>query len=280
LTQVFRDVTVEIAEQTMTIRLNRPERLNAFTGRMKDELCAAIDEADSNDDVRVVVIIGNGRAFCAGADISEGGERFGLKDSVARSEVHRDRGGIVALRIFECSKPVIAAINGPAVGVGITMILAADIRIMAASARVSFVFTRRGVVPESCSTWFLPRLVGISRAAEWCYSGRFITSGEALSSGLVRSVHEDAELMAAARELAATLIGASAPVAVAVTRRLLWQGLAARHPMDTHLLDSQAMFALGLSPDADEGIAAFRQRRAPNFPLRVSSDMPALPPPM
>lgn len=280
MAQAFRDVAIATDRHIMIISLNRPDRLNAFTGRMKDELCSAIDLAESNDDVRVLIITGMGRAFCSGADVSEGGERFGLAGSAVRPEEHQDRGGIVALRIFNCTKPVIAAINGAAVGVGITMILAADIRIMAESAKVSFVFTRRGVVPESCSSWFLPRLVGISRAAEWCYSGRFVSSEEALSSGLVRSVHKEAELMGAAATLAASLMESSAPVAVAVTRRMLWQMLTASHPMEAHLLDSRAMFALGLSPDADEGIAAFRQHRAPNFPLRVSSDVPILVPAM
>jgi enoyl-CoA hydratase/carnithine racemase len=274
----FSDISTEVNDQIMTITFCRPERLNAFTGRMKNELCAALDYADADDNVRVVIITGSGRAFCAGADISENGERFGLAASSDRREEHHDRGGIVALRIFECKKPVIAAINGPAVGVGITMTLAADVRLMAKSAKVSFIFTRRGIVPEACSTWFLPRIVGISRAAEWCYSGRFIMPDEALDSGLIRSVHDDLELMDAARTLAFSFMEDTSPVAVALTRRLLWRMLAAEHPMEAHILGSRAMFDMGSSPDADEGISAFRERRQPRFPLRVSSDLPELPP--
>lgn len=272
----FSDISADVSDQIMTIKLCRPERLNAFTGRMKDELCAALDDADADDNVRAVIITGSGRAFCAGADISEGGERFGLAGTRARREEHQDRGGIVALRIFECKKPVIAAINGPAVGVGITMTLAADARLMAKSAKLSFIFTRRGIVPEACSTWFLPRIVGISRAAEWCYSGRFILPDEALDSGLIRSVHDDLELLDAARTLAFSFIAHTSPVAVALTRRLLWRMLAAEHPIEAHILGSRAMFDMGNSPDADEGIAAFLERREPRFPLRVSSDLPDL----
>jgi enoyl-CoA hydratase/carnithine racemase len=273
----YSQIECDVADDVMTIKLSRPERLNAFTGTMKNELCAALDQADADDCVRAVIITGKGRAFCAGADISVNGERFGLAASNARPEEHHDRGGIVALRIFQCNKPVIAAINGPAIGVGITMMLPADIRIMAASAKIGFVFTRRGLVPEACSTWFLPRIVGISRAAEWCYSGRFVGPDEAVHAGLVRSVHDDADLMAAARELAGSLIANSSPVAVALTRRLLWQMLATEHPMQAHIVGSRAMFAMGSSPDADEGIAAFHERRDPSFPMRVSSDLPDLP---
>jgi enoyl-CoA hydratase/carnithine racemase len=274
---VFSDISTEVNDQIMTIKFCRPERLNAFTERMKNELCVALDNADADDNVRVVIITGSGRAFCAGADISENGERFGLAASSNRREEHHDRGGIVALRIFECKKPVIAAINGPAVGVGITMTLAADVRLMAKSAKVSFIFTRRGIVPEACSTWFLPRIVGISCAAEWCYSGRFIMPDEALDSGLIRSVHDDLELMDAARTLAFSFMEHTSPVAVALTRRLLWRMLAAEHPIEAHILGSRAMFDMGRSPDADEGIAAFRERRQSRFPLRVSSDLPELP---
>ena len=272
----YADIRYDLADHIATITLCRPERLNSFTTSMKDELCDAFDRADLDDDVRAVVLTGSGRAFCAGADLSRDGERFGLRDASARAEEHHDRGGTIALRIYRSAKPVIAAINGPAVGVGITMTLPADIRMVSTRAKIAFPFTRIGIVPEACSTWFLPRIVGISKAAEWCYSGRFIEPDEAVEARLVRSVHEAEELLPAARRLAHELVDQSSPVAVSMTRRLLWQMLASDEPLTAHRITSKAMFALGTSADVDEGMAAFREHRPAQFPMQVSVDSPSI----
>jgi enoyl-CoA hydratase/carnithine racemase len=265
----------EVADGVLTITLQRPERLNAFTEAMGAELIEAFDRADRDDEVRAVIVTGAGRGFCAGMDLGEGGATFDYGEH-PEGEIPRDGGGRVVLRIFEMTKPVIAAINGPAVGVGITMTLPMDIRLAAEGARIGFVFTRRGIVPEACSSWFLPRIVGIGQAMEWVASGRVFTAQEALAGGLVRSVHPEDELLGVARELAREIADNTAPVSVALARRLLWSGLGAAHPMEAHRADSRAMFARGRSEDAREGITSFLEKRPPRFPDRVSDGLPEL----
>jgi enoyl-CoA hydratase/carnithine racemase len=271
----FENIGYEVAEGVLTITLDRPERLNAFTEGMGAELIEAFERADRDDEVRVVIVTGAGRGFCAGMDLGEGGSTFDYGERPG-GEIPRDGGGRVVLRIFESTKPVIAAINGPAVGVGITMTLPMDIRLAAEGARIGFVFTRRGIVPEACSSWFLPRIVGIGQAMEWVASGRVFTAQEALAGGLVRSVHPEGELLGVARELAREIVENTAAVSVALARRLLWSGLGATHPMEAHRADSRAMFARGRSADAREGIASFLEKRPPQFPDRVSDGLPEL----
>jgi enoyl-CoA hydratase/carnithine racemase len=271
-TQILYDVDGGVA----TVTLNRPDRLNAFTTRMMRELIDAFDRVDSDDDVRAVVVTGAGRAFCAGADLAAGGATFekGGSDEHISAGVPRDGGGMVALRIFECSRPVIAAINGPAVGVGITMTLPMDIRLVCTSARIGFVFARRGIVPEACSSWFLPRLVGISQALEWCYSGRLFTADEALAGNLVRSIHESEDLLSAARSIAAEIIENTSPISVALTRRMMWEMLTKDHPMEAHRVDSRAILERGRSADAREGVESFLAKRQAVFTDRVSDGLP------
>jgi enoyl-CoA hydratase/carnithine racemase len=270
----FEQIVYEVEDQVLTITLNRPERLNAFTKTMGLELLEAFDRADADDDVRAVIVTGAGRGFCAGADLQAGGSTFDYRGRQEGGEAPRDGGGRIALRIFESLKPVIAAINGPAVGVGITMTLPMDIRLAADDARMGFVFTRRGIVPEACSSWFLPRLVGISQAMEWAATGRVFEADEALAGGLVRSLHPVAELRDAARALAREIAENTAPVSVALARRLMWDMLGASHPMEAHRADSRAMFARGRSADAAEGITSFLEKRPANYPDRVSDGLP------
>ena len=292
----FQEIRYEVADHVATITLDRPERLNAYTRTMHEELIRAFDLADADDDVRAVIVTGAGRGFCAGADLEAGGETFDWtrrQDAVGAqpaepaasarrgemaedsgTDVPRDGGGILTLRIFRCTKPVIAAINGPAVGVGITMTLAMDMRLAAAGAKIGFVFARRGIVPEACSSWFLPRIVGISQAMEWVATGRVFSGEEALAGRLVRSVHEPDEVLPAARALAAEIAENAAPASVALARRLMWTMLGASHPMEAHRADSRAMFARGQSEDAREGIAAFLEKRPAEFPDRVSAGLP------
>lgn len=269
----FEHVRYDVREGVSTMTLSRPEKLNAVNSAMLDELRAAFDLADADDAVRAVVVTGSGRAFCAGADLSGGGKTFDRGARGARGE-HRDGGGLVSLRIYEMKKPVIAAINGPAVGFGITMTLPMDIRIASTAARMGFVFTRRGVVPEACSTWFLPRLVGMGRAAEWIYTGRVFGAEEALGAGLVSQVVPPERLVAAARELALEIAQNTSAVSVALARQLLWRMLGADHPMEAHRLDSKCMDWTGRSADAREGVTSFLEKRPPRFTLRPSADMP------
>ncbi|WP_284742419.1 crotonase/enoyl-CoA hydratase family protein [Amycolatopsis sp. RTGN1] len=266
----YEQIRCEVEDRVLTITLNRPDRLNAFTATMADELIEAVDLADTDDDVRAVVLTGAGRGFCAGADLASGGATF---DYPAGAE-HRDDAGRVSLRILDALKPVIVAFNGPAVGVGVTMTLAADIRLAAEHARFGFVFARRGIVLEGASSWFLPRLVGISRALEWAGTGRIFDSAEALSGGLVRSVHPPEELLPAAYAIAREIADHTAPVSVALNRQMLWRMLAAEHPMTAHMLDSRAVQSRGMSEDAKEGVAAFLEKRLAEFPDRVSTGMP------
>jgi enoyl-CoA hydratase/carnithine racemase len=266
----YQEIRYHVADGVATITLHRPERLNAFTEKMSLELIDAFDRADSDDGVRAVVLTGAGRGFCAGADLGAGGSNFNYPAGAA----HRDRGGKVSLRIFESLKPVIAAVNGPAVGVGVTITLPADVRLTSTAGRFGFVFARRGVVPEAASSWFLPRLVGISRALEWATTGRVFGAEEALASGLVRSVHEPDGLLPAAYALAHEIADNTAPVSVALTRQMMWRMLGADHPMTAHQLDSRLFQARGVSADTREGVTAFLEKRPAVFPDRVSADMP------
>jgi enoyl-CoA hydratase/carnithine racemase len=272
----FEQIRTVTDAGVLTITLNRPDRMNAFTETMRNELIAAFDIADADDEVRAVVVTGEGRAFCAGADLGKGGATFDWRERETADDwdVPRDGGGQVSLRIYECTKPVIAAINGPAVGVGITMTLAMDIRLAVEGAKIGFVFARRGIVPEACSSWFLPRIVGISQALEWVETGRVFTAEEALRGGLVRSVHAADELLPAAYALAREIADNTAPVSVALGRRLLWRMLGAEHPMAAHRADSKAMFSRGQSADAREGVQSFLEKRAAVFPDRVSDGLP------
>src|SRR6478609_1967244 len=283
----FEEIRAQTADGVLTITLNRPERLNAFTETMRRELIAAFDLADADDDVRAVVVTGEGRGFCAGADLAKGGETFdwsrahaaeggGSGEAADGWDAPRDGGGQVSLRIFDCTKPVIAAINGPAVGVGITMTLPMDIRLAAEGAKIGFVFARRGIVPEACSSWFLPRIVGISQAMEWVATGRVFDAREALAGGLVRSVHAPDELLPAAYAIAREIADNTAPVSVALGRRLLWRMLGADHPMAAHRADSRAMYSRGQSADAREGVLSFLEKRPAVFPDRVSGGLPEL----
>jgi enoyl-CoA hydratase/carnithine racemase len=270
----FEQITTELAEGILTITLNRPERLNAWTATMGQELIEAFDRADAEDEVRVIIVTGAGRGFCAGADLAGGGDTFDYRGREAAGPVPRDNGGQFVLRVFSCTKPVIAAINGPAVGVGATMTLPMDIRLAAEDARMGFVFTRRGIVPEACSSWFLPRVVGISQAMEWVATGRVFTAQEARAGGLVRSLHPSAELLDAARGLAREIVDNTAPVSVALARRMLWTMLGAEHPMLAHRADSRGMFYRGQSADAAEGVNSFLQKRPSRFTDRVSDGLP------
>ncbi|MFM7829140.1 MAG: crotonase/enoyl-CoA hydratase family protein [Actinomycetota bacterium] len=275
---MFSQINYEVGERIATITLNRPEKLNAFTNTMLHEIISALDMSDADDDVRAVVVTGAGRAFCAGADLSSGGETFssGGSDVAGSKNLPRDGGGLVALRIFESKKPVIGAINGAAVGVGVTMTLPMDIRLAGESAKFGFVFARRGIITEACSSWFLPRVVGISRAAEWVYTGRMISPSQAAEAGLVRSVHRDAELLDAAREIAREIAENTAPVSVALSRQMLWRMLGAAHPMEAHRAESRGILQRGRSADAREGVTSFLEKRAANFVMKVSTDTPNL----
>jgi enoyl-CoA hydratase/carnithine racemase len=272
----FDEIIYDVSDRVATITLNRPDKMNAFTNRMLKEIIAAMDLADADDEVRAIIFTGAGKAYCAGADLSGGGETFakGGSDVAARSGVVRDGGGLVALRIFESTKPVIGAINGAAVGVGVTMTLPMDIRLASESAKVGFVFAKRGIVPEAASSWFLPRLVGISTATEWCFTGRMVSAQDAREARLVRSVHAADDLLPAARAIATEIADNTAPVSVALSRRMLWRMLGADHPMEAHRVDSRAINSRGASDDAREGVMSFLEKRSPNFPVKVSDGLP------
>jgi len=277
----FETLLYAVDDGIATITLNRPEKLNAFTAEMMAEMIAAFDLTDADDDVRAVIVTGAGRAFCAGADLSAGAATFDHRASAdpirvaARlGGVQRDGGGRLTLRIYDSLKPVIAAVNGPAVGVGVTMQLAMDIRLASTDARFGFVFARRGITPEAASTWFLPRLVGMQTALEWCYTGRVFPAQEALDKGLVRSLHAPADLLVAARALAREIADNTAPVSIALTRQMLWRMVGADQPMEAHCADSRAIQSRGASADAAEGVTSFLEKRTPHYPNRVSSDVP------
>jgi enoyl-CoA hydratase/carnithine racemase len=271
-------IATEVSERVLTITLNRPERLNAWTPTMAHELIDAFDRANSDDEVGAIIVTGAGRGFCAGADLEAGGDTFNARARGVSDELPEDNGGQFTLRIFNSLKPVIAAINGPAVGVGATMTLPMDVRLASEQARMGFVFARRGIVPEACSSWFLPRIVGISRAMEWVATGRVFDAQEALAGGLVRSIHPPDELLGAARELAREIVDNAAPVSVALSRRMMWRMLGASHPMEAHRADSRALFARGQSADVVEGVTSFLEKRPANFTDRVSDGLPDIQP--
>nr|WP_310525130.1 crotonase/enoyl-CoA hydratase family protein [Polymorphobacter sp.] len=286
----FTQIALEIDGPVATITLDREAKLNAFTGTMMNELIAAFDVTDADDSVRAVIVTGRGRAFCAGADLSAGAATFDYEKLGAAKDLSgpvradgsvdyshdavRDGGGRVTLRIFESLKPVIAAVNGPAVGIGVTMQLAMDVRMASEAARFGFVFARRGIVPEAGSSWFLSKLVGLPQALEWCMTGRVFGADEALQGGLVRSVHAAEDLLPAARALALEIAENTAPVSVALTRQMLWRMAGAASPWDAHRLDSRAIYARGRAGDAKEGVVSFLEKRPPVYPDKVSADMP------
>ena len=269
----YEAIIYEVEENILTITLNRPERLNAFNGQMSSEVHNALDRADADDNVKAIIFTGAGRGFCAGADLAGGSETFDY-ESDGRG-VHPDGGGVLTLRLFECLKPVISACNGPAVGVGATMQCAMDIRMASEKARYGFVFSKRGIVPEACSSWFLPRCVGINTALEWAYSGRIFDAQEALEKRFVRSVHKENDLMPAARDLAHEFAEQTSSISVAMIRQMMWKMLGADHPMEAHKIDSRGVYFTGKSEDAHEGVQSFLEKRPAQFAGKVSTDMPA-----
>ncbi len=285
----FETLRYEIEDQVLTLTMNRPERLNAFNSRMQGEFLEALDHADADDQIRTVIVTGEGRGFCAGADLGKGAETFDYDNQTEEAKADRasnegrqgnsnawlrDGGGLLSLRIYEFNKPIIAAINGPAVGVGVTMTLPMDIRIASTKARIGFVFSRRGIVPEACSSYFLPRIVGVSKALEWAYSGKVFDADEALQGGLVRSLHEPEDLLPAARSIASEIAENTSAISVTMIRHMMWRMLGADHPMEAHKVDSRAIFHLGREADAHEGVASFLEKRPPNFTLKTSEDLP------
>lgn len=276
----YKTIDYRVAEGILTICLNRPERMNSFTTRMAHELIHAFDCADEDDEVLAVVVTGAGeRAFCAGADLSGGADTFNAdkqneNDSRNATDSIRDTGGLVTLRIFDCKKPVIAAINGAAAGIGVTMTLAMDIRLASDTAKFGFVFTRRGVVPEACSSWFLPRIVGVSQALEWCFKGNVFPAREALDGGLVKQLYPAAELLPAAYAMARDISSNTAPVSVALTRQMIWKMLGADHPMEAHKIDSRGVYERGKQADAREGVESFLDKRPAVFTDKPGTDMP------
>ena len=277
----FETLAYDVTDGVATVTLNRPDRLNAFNTQMMKDLIAVFDETDGDDAVKAVIVTGAGRGFCAGADLASGGDTFdydkrGGEDQAARQRdgVQRDGGGLVTLRIYDSLKPVIGAINGPAVGVGVTMQLPMDIRLASTEARFGLVFARRGLNPEAASSWFLPRLVGVQTALEWCYTGRVFPAQEAFDRGLVRSLHAPDELLPAARALAREIVDNTAPVSIALTRQLIWRMAGASHPMEAHRADSRGIHLRGRMGDAREGVMSFLEKRPAAFPNKVSSDLP------
>jgi enoyl-CoA hydratase/carnithine racemase len=280
----FETLLYSVEDGIATITLNRPDRMNAFTTGMMRDMIAAFDETDRDDNVKVVIVTGAGdRAFCAGADLGSGGNTFNYDAATQKAaerqdgkvgDIYRDGGGRVTLRIFESLKPVIAAVNGAAVGIGVTMQLAMDIRLASTKARFGFVFARRGITPEAASSWFLSRLVGLQQALEWCYTGRVFDAQEALAGRLVRSIHEPEDLLPAARAIAREIADNTAPVSVALTRQMLYRMAGADHPMKAHQADSRAIQFRGAQGDAAEGVTAFLEKRPPNYPNKVSQDLP------
>ena len=284
----YKEILVAVKDQILTLTLHRPEKMNAFTGTMMNEMIDVFTKVNSDDDVRVVIVTGSGRAFCAGADLSAGASTFDANANPERQarnagadatvdysdERVRDGGGRVTLAIFECLKPVIAAVNGAAVGVGATMQLAMDIRLASENARFGFVFARRGIVPEACSSYFLPKIVGVSQALEWCFSGRVFDAQEALHGRLVSKVVNADVLLAEAHKLAVEIRDNTAPVSIALTRQMMWRGAGMDHPMEAHKIDSRGIYSRGQSDDVKEGVVSFLEKRPAKFPQKVSKDMP------
>ena len=279
----YETIKLEKSEGIATLTLNRPDKLNAFNTQMMKEMIAAFDVTDADDEIKVVIVTGAGRGFCAGADLGGGAQTFdydsqGGEAQKARQEagVHRDGGGLLTLRIFDSLKPVISAVNGAAVGIGITMQLAMDIRMASTDAKFGFVFNRRGINPEAASSWFLPRLVGVQQALEWCYTGRVFGAQEALDGRLVRSIHAPEDLLPAARALAREMADNCAPVSQAITRQMIWRMAGASHPMEAHKVDSRGIQHRGASADAKEGVMSFLEKRPAVFPNKVSTDIPPI----
>ena len=284
----YKEIKVDVKDQILTLTLHRPDKLNAFTGTMMNEMIDVITKVNTDDAVRVVVVTGEGRGFCAGADLSAGADTFNAEKRSDRPERNagsadtadltdervRDGGGRVTLAIYDCLKPVIAAVNGPAVGIGATMQLAMDIRIASENARFGFVFSRRGIVPEACSSWFLPRLVGMQQTLDWCFSGRVFPASEALAGGLVKEVVAPEKLLPRAYEIAADIRDNTSAVSVALIRQMMWRLAATDHPMEAHKIDSRGIYVRGASADVKEGVVSFLEKRPPNFPDKVSKDMP------
>jgi len=275
----YQQIIYDIDEGILTITLNRPDKLNAFTGQMMTEMINALDRADADDTVKAIIVTGAGRGFCAGADLSSGASTFDADASAPKAAQEEkksiaDGGGLLTLRIFDCLKPIISACNGPAVGVGATMQCAMDIRLASTSAKYGFVFSKRGIVPEACSSWFLPRLVGISQALEWTYTGRVFSAEEALEKGLIRSVHEPEDLLPAARKLALEFADQTSSLSIALIRNMMWKMLGADHPVVAHNIDSRGVNAMGKSTDAKEGVASFLEKRPAIFSGKVSAEMP------
>jgi enoyl-CoA hydratase/carnithine racemase len=284
----YEQILTDISENILTITLNRPDKLNAFTATMMTEMIDAFRKANTNDDVRAIIVTGAGRAFCAGADLSAGAGTFDATRRADRPERNagpvetvdwsdervRDGGGRLTLEIFECLKPVIAAVNGPAVGIGVTMQLAMDIRIASEEARFGFVFSRRGIVPEAASSWFLPRIVGIAQALSWCYSGKVFDAPEALKGRLVSEVVKPDQLLPRARAIAREIADNTAPVSVALIRQMMWKMLGADHPMEAHKVDSRGIYSRGASADVREGVTSFLEKRPAKFPQKITTDMP------
>jgi len=284
----YEQIKTEVKDGILTLTLNRPEKLNAFTGTMMNEMIDVFTRVNSDDEVRAIVVTGAGRAFCAGADLSAGAATFDYDARADRpdrkagsgadtnwsDERLRDGGGRLTLAIFECLKPAIAAVNGPAVGVGVTMQLAMDVRLASDTARFGFVFSRRGIVPEACSSWFLPKIVGISQALDWTLTGRVFDAQEALRGNLVKDVVKPEELLPRAYALAAEIRDNTSPVSVALIRQMMWRLSALDHPMEAHKIDSRGIYSRGASADVKEGVVSFLEKRPANFPQKVSSDMP------
>ncbi len=272
--KTYDTILYAVEDGILTITLNRPDRMNAWNRNMFLEIYDAFDRSDADDEVKAVIITGTGRAFCAGADLSRGTETFeGHAAKIAAAKTG-DEGGELSRRIYRSLKPVIVAFNGPAVGVGLTFPLAADIRLAAKDVKMGFVFASRGIVPEACSSWFLPRIVGISQALEWSYTARVFKSEEALEAGLVRSLHDPEDLIPAARAIATQIAENSSAISCAVLRQMMWRMLGASDPIEAHRIDTKGVDVLGVSADAKEGITAFLEKRKPNFPGKVSQDLP------
>lgn len=277
----FETIRYAVEDHVATITLHRPHRLNAFTLEMGDELISAFDAADADDEVRAVIVTGEPPAFCAGADLSTGADTFNRVADETQSGTFddsdpkwRDKGGRLNLRIWESAKPVIGAINGAAVGIGATMILPMDIRLASMEAKFAYPFARRGIVWDGCASWFLPRVVGISTAMDWGLTGRTFSAAEAFEAGLVARVVPAEDLLPEARERARQIVEKCAPVSVSLMRRMAWRMLGADHPMQAHRIETKGILHAGMGPDAREGVMSFLEKRQPDFPLRVSEDMP------
>ena len=269
-------VRTEVRDNSLVIYLSREERMNAFTLSMQQEIVKVLDDAEQNDDIKAIIFTGDGKAYCAGADLSSGGDTFDNRKGRKRTNnVVRDSGGLLTLRLFKSKKPLIAAVNGAAVGIGATMLLPMDIRICSDRARFGFVFARRGIVPEAASSWFLPRLIGIDKALELCYTGKVISAEEAKEINLVSEILPQEKLIERALEIAKEFTAESSQISIALTRQMMWRMLGADDPMEAHKVDSRAIFELGQSGEAVEGVTSFLEKRSPSFPGKVSKDMPS-----